>query len=451
MTKKSKYNLLTCIAMIVGVVIGSGIFFKSDNILIATNGNIFLGVLAFIIAAMSIIFGSLTLAELAARTDKAGGIISYAEDAYGGGAACSLGWFQLLLYYPTLIAVVCYVVGIYTCMLFGIAATLELQLIIGACIACILSVVNILSKHLAAYFQTTATFIKLIPLFLIGIAGFIFGEPSTSIQVTQSEFTSGSWLSALIPIVFTFDGWIVATAISHEVKNAKRNVPLALIISPLIILLMYLLYFVGISIYLGPEKIISLGDSHVELAATKLMGPWAAKGILVFIIISVAATANGLIIALFQLPYSLAIRDMLPYSKKVASINEKYDMPTISCMIGFLLIFFWIFVHYVTQKYGLLPNSDVSEIAITLNYVLFIGLYYQVLKLSFAGQIKGFFKGKVNPILAILGSLVILYIGFQNKLFLIYIPICLCILAFGYLYYQRYSTNLDLTELTTEP
>lgn len=444
MNKKSKYNLLTCIAMIVGVVIGSGIFFKSDNILIATGGNIFLGVLAFIIAAMSIIFGSLTLAELAARTDKAGGIISYAEDAYGGGAACSLGWFQLLLYYPTMVAVVCYVVGIYTCMLFGITATLELQLMIGSCVACILFALNMLSKKLAACFQTTATFIKLIPLILIGLAGFIFGDPYSSIQVTEVELTDGSWLSALIPIVFAFDGWIVATAISHEVHNAKRNVPLALIIAPLIILFIYLLYFIGISVYIGPEQILNLGDNHVELAAAKLMGPWAAKGILVFIIISVTATANGLMIALFQMPYSLAIRDMFPSSKKVAVINQKYDMPILSCLIGFVLIFFWIFVHYVTQKYGLLPNSDVSEIAITLNYVLFIALYCHVLKLAFTGQIRGFFKGKVNPFLAILGSLIILYVGFQNRLFILYIPICLCILIFGYLYYQGRSTKTEL-------
>ena len=78
MTSKNKYGLLTCITMIVGVVIGSGIFFKSDDILVATNGNIFLGALAFCIAAISIIFGSLTVAELAARTDKPGGPISYA-------------------------------------------------------------------------------------------------------------------------------------------------------------------------------------------------------------------------------------------------------------------------------------------------------------------------------------------------------------------------------------
>ena len=154
MKSKNEYSLLTCIAMIVGVVIGSGIFFKSDNILIATNGNIFLGCLTFVIAAISIIFGSLTVAELAARTDKAGGTITYAEDAYGSGVACAFGWFQLFLYYPTTLAVVCYIVGLYTCMLFGVTATLTLQMLIGLATFLILFLVNMLARRVAASYQT---------------------------------------------------------------------------------------------------------------------------------------------------------------------------------------------------------------------------------------------------------------------------------------------------------
>lgn len=80
--KKTGYGLFTTIAMIIGVVIGSGIFFKSDNILVATNGSIALGVLVFCIAAIAIIFGSLTISELAARNSEAGGLIAYAEQSY---------------------------------------------------------------------------------------------------------------------------------------------------------------------------------------------------------------------------------------------------------------------------------------------------------------------------------------------------------------------------------
>ena len=123
--KKNEYGLFTTVGMIVGVVIGSGIFFKSDNILVATNGSIALGVLVFCIAAIGIVFGSLTISELAARSSKAGGIITYAEESYNKSIACALGWFHTFLYYPTLVAVVSWVAGIYICMLFGFNSTLE--------------------------------------------------------------------------------------------------------------------------------------------------------------------------------------------------------------------------------------------------------------------------------------------------------------------------------------
>ena len=450
MKTQKQYGLLTCIAMIVGIVIGSGIFFKSDNILIATNGNIFLGCLTFIIAAISIIFGSLTVAELAARSDKAGGVITYTEDAYGSNVACAFGWFQLFLYYPTTLAIVCYIVGMYTCMLFGITSTLFTQMIIGLGVAALLATLNILSKRLAGTFQTAATFIKLVPLVIIGIAGFIFGKPAAALEVTNEQLMSGSWISALIPIVFAFDGWIVSTSVSHNIKDAKKNLPLALISAPIAILFMYLLYFVGISIYLGPETIMATGDQHVELAAAQILGPWAAKGILIFIIISVAGTANGFMVGLFQLPYSLAIRNMLPASEKIAKVNEKYDLSLLSCLIGGVVVLFWIIVHYITQTYNLLPNSDISEIAITLNYVLFIGLYYQVFRLSCKGEIKSFFKGKFNPIMAMLGSLIILYVGLQNKLFIIYVVICACLLVSAYLYSKKKNTITHSTSTAVE-
>ena len=80
--KHEKYSLLTAITMIVGTCIGSGIFFKSDNILIATNGSIMLGVILFVLAAIAIIFGSLSVGELAAKTNEPGGLVTYAPVSY---------------------------------------------------------------------------------------------------------------------------------------------------------------------------------------------------------------------------------------------------------------------------------------------------------------------------------------------------------------------------------
>ncbi len=128
-SSNGRYNLITALAMIVGIVIGSGIFFKADNVLKYTNGNVALGVGVFVLAAVAIIFGSLSIAELAKRTDAHGGLIGYADEFVSPHFSTMIGWFQLFLYYPTLGVVVTWVVGIYTALLFGVKeASLELQM-----------------------------------------------------------------------------------------------------------------------------------------------------------------------------------------------------------------------------------------------------------------------------------------------------------------------------------
>ena len=89
-TPVKRYSLFTAICLIVGICIGSGIFFKSDNILIATDGNVALGVAMMLLAATTIVFGGLTLARFAARTTGHGGLIAYAEEFLGRAVPRSL-------------------------------------------------------------------------------------------------------------------------------------------------------------------------------------------------------------------------------------------------------------------------------------------------------------------------------------------------------------------------
>lgn len=436
---QQKYSLFTTIAMIVGIVIGSGIFFKSDNVLVYTDGNILLGIIVFIIAAFSIIFGSLSFSELASRTDDAGGIITYSEKFWNKSTACAYGWFQTFIYYPTITCVVGWVCGIYITMLFGIKSTLEIQVLIGITVISVIYIINLFSYKAGSYIQNASTIIKLIPLVVIAAAGIFFGNPSMAIQNdmhTASSIGLG-WVAAIGPIAFSFDGWIVSTTIGHEIKNSKRNLPLALIISPIIILIIYILYFLGISTFLGADNVMKMGDSHVNEAALKLFGDVGAKLILVFIVISVIGTVNGVIIGMIRMPYSLSIRNMFPYSSKFAVISKKYNVPFSSGIITYIINIGWMIIHYLTQKFNLLANSDISEISIVINYIGFIIMYLAVINLANKGEIKSKIKGFVFPVFAILGSLFILYGGMQNPLFSYYISFCIAVIVTALIYYRK--------------
>lgn len=437
---KKRYGLFTATTMVVGIVIGSGIFFKSDNILVATGGSVLLGVILFCFAAIAIIFGSLSIAELASRTSKPGGLMNYADAFLSPAAGSAYGWFQTFVYMPTITCVLAWVSGIYTCQLFGIEPALETAIGIGTCWMLFFFAMNIISASASGWFQNAATVIKIIPLIIIGFAGISSGSFAQTFQPVSTASAS-SWLLAIPAVAFSFDGWIIATSIAHEVRDSRKNLPRALIMSPLIILVLYILYFVGICALIGPDQVITMGDAHLAYAANLIFGPVGEKVIGVIIVISVVGGLNGLTMGMSQMPYSLAIRNMIPFSKHLSKTSEKSHFPIHSVIASIVITMLWMVVHYLTQKFTVLYNSDVSEIAIVVSYLLYLPLYWKVFQLG-RDKIIGPFRGIVCPIFAAVGSVIIFCGGLQSALFIYYMIFCMIFLYFGWRYYKKVTDRI---------
>lgn len=437
---KNKYSLFTAITMITGVVIGSGIFFKADDILVYTNGNMLLGIGIFIAAATAIVFGCLTIAQLAMKTDNPGGIVAYAEEFVNQGVSRSFGWFQTFLYLPAISAVVAWVVGMYFCQLFNIKSSLETWTLIGVVVLILLFVLNVLSAKLGGMFQNAAMIIKLVPLLLLAIVGIFFGNPSAiianDIKIMKETTTTFGWIAAFAPIAYSFDGWVVSTSICHEIKDSKRNFPIALSVAPFLILTAYVAYYVGLTSLLGTETVLTNGNDSVFLASSLLFGNIGAKIVLVFVVISVLGTVNGLILGYIRMPYSLAIRGMIPFSKALKKEDKRLNgMPLNSAIFAFIISLIWMVLHYITQKFGM--RGDVSEIAIAVSYLNYIILYITVMKMTKRGEITSKISGYFLPIMAILGSLIILLGSVTNSMFPYYFIICIAIMVLGYLWKFR--------------
>lgn len=447
--EQRKYGLFTAIAMIIGIVIGSGIYFKSYNILYFTGGNILQGVIALCVGAISIIFGCLAVSELASRTDKAGGVITYSDKFWNKKMAIVFGWFHMWIYYPTLTVIIAWISGIYLNILFGWENTLERQIINSVIVIALLFCINMFSAKLGGIFQRVTVVVKMIPLILFGIVGLIFGNPGEAWTASQAAGTSGTWLQAIPAVLYAFDGWIIATSISHEIKDSKRNLYLALIISPLIILALYLMYFIGMSSYMGPNQIIAMGNEHLDAAATKMMGTeLGAKLVLILVIISVLGVDNGMILGFIRLPYSLALRKMMPDSEKYAVIHPKHGVSLRSGFFAFALSMIWVIAHYFTQKYIWLKGQhDISEIAMVVNYILFLTLYAAVIKLAIKGEIHSIWRGWIIPILAMIGAGIIILSGFQNELFIWFLVFCAVVMGSAWLFAVKHpeieTVNLE--------
>lgn len=440
---KEHYGLFTATTMIIGIVIGSGIFFKSDDILLYTGGNVLLGVALFCIGALSIIFGSLTITQLSLRSVKQGGIIGYYEEFTSFKIASGFGWFQTFVYYPTINAVISWVCAIYLFSLLNMEGTLELQILVGFIIFTVIYALNTLSYRLGGYFQNISTIIKLIPLLLIASVGLFWNGATPTIPADVTVITKTdvglTWLAALAPIAYSFDGWIISTSIASEVKNPKRNMTLALIIGPIIVLTVYLMYFLGLNHMLGAEYIMSTGNLAINVVGSLLLGSHGFGILMSFIIIAVLGVINGVSLGSIRMPQILASKNMLPCSEKINNIHPKYEVSIPSVFISYFTTLFWMIIHYVTQKTGILNGSDISEISIVFSYSCYIILYVKVFEMKKNHQIQSTFKGFVCPFLGLIGALTILLGSLITNPFYVicFILICSMVCLIGYRYSRQ--------------
>jgi len=116
---QKKYGLLTAIAMVIGIVMGSGVFFKAEKVLTATGGDLPQGILAWMLGGIIMIVCAYVFATMATRYEKVNGVVDYAEATLGVKYAYFIGWFMAAIYYPTLTSVLAWVSARYTCVLFG--------------------------------------------------------------------------------------------------------------------------------------------------------------------------------------------------------------------------------------------------------------------------------------------------------------------------------------------
>ena len=206
---EKKYGLFTAICMVVGIVIGSGVFFKAQTVLTKTNGNMPLGILAWLIGGVIMLCCVLTFANMAQKYEKVNGIVDYAEAAVGSTYGYYIGWFMTTIYYPAMTSVLAWLSARYT-LVFIVSVNPDFGMMIdaadGGCILgpecmaltmfylCCAYAVNVLSPKLAGKYQTTTTVIKLIPLALMAVVGVVYGLVN---GITVHNFTTAADVSAL--------------------------------------------------------------------------------------------------------------------------------------------------------------------------------------------------------------------------------------------------------------
>ena len=438
-TLKKRYGLITAICMVVGIVIGSGVFFKAQDVLNKTGGDALDGILAWIIGGAIMVVLASTFAIMATKYEKVNGVVDYAEAICGKTFAYYISWFVTYIYYPAMTSVLAWVSARYTLIaIFGVEKDGEMIFSAECILVAILYLVviyfiNAISPKLAGRFQVTTTVAKLVPLVTIALVGTVIGLVNGNLT---SNFEVGGAIAAAIPdsgtglfpaicaTAFAYEGWIIATAINAEIKDAKKNLPLALLIGSGIIVAIYVLYYIGV---LGLESTDVLMAQGTHAAFQKL-GTVTAAIINVLVVVSCLGTLNGLMLGCTRGTYALAARKEGIKPEVFGEIDKKTNVPHNSASLALLVCAFWL-VYFVGAnglnwfgEYGF----DSSELPIITIYPLYVPIL-----IGFMIKEKDVhpFKRFVLPILSIIGSGVmvaasILSHGMDNVYYLgIFIPV----------------------------
>ena len=123
-----KYGLLTAICMVVGIVVGSGVFFKAQTILQKTEGNMVMGIWAWLIGGAIMLCCIAAFSIMATKYEKVNGVVDYAEATVGRKYGYVIGWFMTMIYYPTLTSVLAWLSARYTLVYGSLASLIILML-----------------------------------------------------------------------------------------------------------------------------------------------------------------------------------------------------------------------------------------------------------------------------------------------------------------------------------
>lgn len=402
MDKQLQKNLgvLAAFSTVVGVVIGSGVFFKPQAIYTATNGAPGLGIIAWILGGLITIAGGLTAAEVSAAIPKTGGMMIYIEEIYGKKYGFLTGWMQTVLFFPGTIAAIAVIFAQQASELLGSTSdNMKLVLPIAIGIIVLTALLNNIGSSLGGAIQLVATIGKLVPLALIIIFGFIKGS-STSVftPLVGPEVNIATTLGqVLIATLFAYDGWINVGAIAGEMKDPGKDLPKAIVGGLSLVMAIYLVINIAY-LWVAPASDLASVTSPAALVATKIFGSIGGKVISAGILISVFGALNGYLLTAPRIPYALTKDRLLPGSNILSKVNKGGSPYNSIWLIAILAC-----IYALTGQFNLL--SDLTIFAVWVFYLLtFIGV---ILLRKTKPDLKRPYKVPgypVIPIIAILGG-----------------------------------------------
>lgn len=338
-------------SIIGGIMIGSGIFYLGSYVLMRTGMSMGLALLCWVIGGIVSLLGGLCFAELGASRPVAGGMVVYLNEAYHPIVGFLYGFASWLISGAGSIAAVA--VALPTALkAFIDLSDLSIKLIAIALIVG-LSVYNYIGVKKASILQNISMIAKLIPIAIIMIGALAFGTQSPDLSLTPADGSSVGFSSmigmiafATVATLWAYEGWTNLNTVAEEMKNPKRNLPIAIIITIAAITAIYTLFNFAIYKVIPHNEIVTMinNDNYYlgTEVAKRIFGNVGGTIVLTGMIISMFGSLNGMILTFPRTYYAMAKEGH--FFKSYGNIHPKYKVPHVSiigqCVISVALVLF---------------------------------------------------------------------------------------------------------------
>ncbi|HEY8891522.1 MAG TPA: amino acid permease [Clostridium sp.] len=336
---KREIGFLEAITVVIGMVIGSGIFFK-PSIVFKNAGSPTIGILAWVAGGIITMASGLTIAEIASAIPKTGGIFIYLKELYGEKWAFLFGWVQTVIYVPGSVAALAIVLATQATNFVPMSGLS--QKLFAILMLLIITTANVLSTKLASKIQFVATIAKLIPIIIIIALGLARGT-AHSFSLPVGNMAAGAGFgAAMLGTLWAYDGWVSVSNMGGELKNPKKDIPKSIIIGLGITIIVYVLFNLAIINVVPITSVVNSNKVATDVASV-LFGKSGSLFISAGIFISIFGALNGYLMTGVRIPFAMGQDKLLPYDKFLGKVNVKYQTPLNAYIFEFVLTCLYIF------------------------------------------------------------------------------------------------------------
>ncbi|HXF06523.1 MAG TPA: amino acid permease [Blastocatellia bacterium] len=318
--------------LVIGSVIGSGIFLVPGTVLRQVEGHVGWALLAWVVAGLLSLVGALTYGELSARDPKAGGLYVFLREAFGPLPAFLYGWTLFFAIASGAVATLAVAFSGYAHEIFSFSPALSKAVALAMIV--VLAAVNVRGTRSSADVQNWTTALKVGALVLM--SGILFRFGSGWAELKMNFWSSSSSVSlasgfglAMIGVLWAYEGWQFCTFSAGETHDPQRTFPRAFLIGSTALIAIYVVANLAYLVALGPLR-MARSQSIATDAVSAVIGPTAAVLVTLAILVSIFSAANSVILTASRVFYAMA-RDGL-FFRRLAEVHPRFHTPAASVL-----------------------------------------------------------------------------------------------------------------------